>query len=102
MTQWEPPLSPSVWRTSVNTRDMVCQKTGLPPAPWPHTILDHRMYPHKQYRLWNGVALSYDAHKEFHDKYGYRGFTWQNLEDFLGRELAPEQRDILIEITKTI
>jgi hypothetical protein len=51
-----------------------------------HHILNFSDNPKLRFRLKNGITLSRKAHDEFHQKYGKRNNTREQLEEFLTKE----------------
>lgn len=73
------------WRKECFKRDnYTCKKTGVRTGGLcVHHINNFAEYPELQTDINNGVTLSKTAHKEFHDKYGYRNNTMAQLIEFL-------------------
>lgn len=74
------------WRRDIYEKfDYTCQKTGVKGGRLTaHHIYNWADYPELRYRLDNGIALSREAHKEYHSIYGVRNNTAQQLNEFLG------------------
>ena len=74
-----------IWRSGVFARDgYTCQKYGTVGGKLvAHHVLNFSSNPDLRFAIDNGVTLSDKAHQEFHQKYGKRNNTKQQLEDFL-------------------
>lgn len=86
------------WRLKVFERDTFkCQKCcdnsgGNLVA---HHILNYAEYTELRVEVDNGITLCDYCHKDFHDKYGYRNNTREQLNDFLGWEMPiPSEADL--------
>ena len=75
-----------LWREAVFARDnWVCQKCGKRNGSHhPHHILNFADYIELRFVVGNGITFCKECHKEFHDKYGYRKNTRQQIEEFIG------------------
>lgn len=73
------------WRKKVFNRDNYTdQKTGTRGAELhPHHILNFAEYPELRFDINNGITLSKESHIEFHNIYGKRNNTREQLEEFL-------------------
>ncbi len=74
-----------LWRESVFARDnWTCQKYGIEGYRLhSHHIQNFADYPELRFAIDNGITLSEKAHKEFHQLYGKRNNTKEQLEEFL-------------------
>ena len=76
------------WRDAVLYRDgYKCQKLmacGMPVIA--HHINSFKEHPELQLDVNNGITLSVEVHKEFHDKYGKKNNTAEQLNEFLGKK----------------
>jgi hypothetical protein len=74
-----------VWRNKVFTRDNYTDlKTGIRGGKLhPHHILNFSQYPEIRFDVNNGVTLSEESHRSFHQKYGKENNTREQLEEFL-------------------
>jgi len=74
-----------LWREAVFARDnWVCQKHKTKGGKLhPHHIKNFSQYPELRFAIDNGITLSEKAHREFHKRYGSRGNTEEQLQEFL-------------------
>ena len=79
-------LEVKLWRKSCFERDnFTCQKYGVRTGGLVvHHINNFSEFPELQTAIKNGITLSEKAHKEFHDRYGYKHNTKEQLLEFLG------------------
>lgn len=78
-------LEVKLWRKACFERDnFTCQKYGVRTGGLVvHHINNFAEFPDLQTAIHNGITLSNKAHKEFHDRYGYRHNTKEQLLEFL-------------------
>jgi len=78
-----------IWRNSVfELYDYTCQKTEIKGGKIvAHHIQNFEDYPELRLAIDNGIVLSEKSHREFHQKYGKKNNTREQLEEFLGRTL---------------
>lgn len=78
-------LEIKLWRKAIFERDnFTCQKTGIKGGELiVHHINNFAEFPELRTAINNGITLSKESHKEFHDKYGRRNNTREQLEEFL-------------------
>ena len=76
-----------IWRNAVfELYDYTCQKTGERGGKIvAHHIQNFEDYPDLRLAIDNGIVLTEKSHKEFHQKYGTKNNTREQLEEFLGR-----------------
>jgi len=76
-----------LWRKSVFERDnFTCQKYGVRTGGLvAHHINNFSEFSELQTSIENGITLSEQAHKEFHNKYGYRQNNKEQLLEFLNK-----------------
>lgn len=74
-----------LWRESVFARDnWTCQKTGGREGELQaHHIQDFSAHSELRTSISNGITLSEQSHREFHNTYGYRNNTKEQMEEFL-------------------
>lgn len=74
-----------LWRKACFERDnFTCQKTGqIGGNLQVHHINNFADFPELRLAIDNGITLSYDAHKDFHRRYGIKNNTKEQLEEFL-------------------
>ena len=74
-----------LWRKAIFERDLfTCQKTGqLGGELEAHHINNFSQFPELRLALDNGITLSKEVHKNFHQIYGKRNNTRAQLEIFL-------------------
>jgi len=74
-----------LWREAVFARDnYICQKCQAGGEKLhAHHIQNFADYPEVRFAIDNGITLCKKCHKEFHDKYGRRRNTREQLEEFL-------------------
>lgn len=74
-----------LWRKSVFERDnFICQKTGISGGELvAHHIQNFAEFPELRLAIDNGITLSKKSHKKFHDIYGRRNNTKEQLLEFL-------------------
>ena len=74
-----------LFRENVFKRDnYTCRKYGTKGGYLHvHHILNFHSYPELRFDVDNGITLSKKAHKEFHDKYGRKNNTLEQLEEFI-------------------
>jgi hypothetical protein len=77
------------WRRAVFVRDAwTCQKTGTKGGRLhSHHILNFSEYPELRFDVDNGITLSDQAHKDFHNTYGKTNNTVGQIEQFIGRSI---------------
>jgi len=78
------------WKLEVFTRDnFTCQKCkhrnkkGCRKELVAHHKQNFAHYPKLRFLIENGITFCAECHKEFHQKYGYRNNTKEQLEEFL-------------------
>ena len=73
------------WRKSCFERDnFTCQKTGQHGGKLVvHHINNFSEFPELRFEITNGITLSHNAHMEFHNKYGRKNNTLEQLNEFL-------------------
>jgi hypothetical protein len=78
-------LEMRLWRKACYERDnFTCQKYGVRTGGLNvHHINNFSEFPELRTSIENGITLSEKAHKEFHNKYGFRNNTREQLEEFL-------------------
>jgi hypothetical protein len=76
-----------LWRESVFERDnWTCRKTGIKGGYLhPHHIKNFAEYTDLRFNTNNGITLSEEAHRDFHNKYGRKNNTIEQLLEFLGK-----------------
>lgn len=74
-----------LWRGAIFARDnFTCQKYGIRGCVLhAHHIQNFSQYPELRFAIDNGITLSDRAHKEFHQIYGRKNNTREQLEEFL-------------------
>jgi hypothetical protein len=74
------------WRKDIFRKfDYICQKTNIRGGELQvHHIFNWADHPSKRYDPENGIVLSLESHKEFHEIYGVRNNTLEQLNEFLG------------------
>ena len=75
----------SLWREAVFARDnFTCQKCGIKGVYLhPHHILNFAEYPELRFAIDNGITLCKDCHMEFHNKYGRKNNTKEQIIEFI-------------------
>lgn len=78
-------LEYKLWRKACFERDnFTCQKTGISGGELQvHHIKNFAEFPELRFAIDNGITLSKQAHKEFHNIYGRKNNTKEQLEEFL-------------------
>lgn len=78
-------LEYKLWNDAVFARDgYTCQKYGTKGGELhAHHILNFSSHPELRFAINNGITLSKKAHKEFHNKYGNKNNTEEQLLEFL-------------------
>jgi hypothetical protein len=78
-------LEIKLWRKSVFERDgFTCQKTGLKGGSLvAHHINNFSSFPELRTSIENGITLSKESHMDFHNNYGRRNNTKEQLLEFL-------------------
>lgn len=78
-------LEMRLWRKACMERDnFTCQKTGIRGGELQvHHINNFSSFPELRLALDNGITLSKQAHKEFHEKYGKTNNTREQIKEFL-------------------
>lgn len=78
-----------VFREACMIRDnYTCQKTGSKTDLVVHHIKPYLEYPHLAVSVENGITLSQEAHRDFHKRYGKKGNTLLQIEEFIGKKLS--------------
>jgi hypothetical protein len=77
-----------LWREAVFARDnWTCQKTGIKGGKLcAHHINNFADYPELRFAIDNGITLSRKSHDEFHQTYGKKNNTREQLNEFLCKE----------------
>ncbi len=78
-----------LWREAVFARDnWTCQKTGIKGDKLhSHHIYNFSQYPELRFAIDNGITLSEKSHRKFHKKYGIKGNTKEQIEEFLEEDI---------------
>ena len=78
-------LEMKLWRKSVFARDnFTCQKYGTKGGKLiAHHVNNFADFPELRFALDNGITLSEKAHREFHQIYGRKNNTKEQLQEFL-------------------
>ena len=78
-------LEYKLWRDAVFARDgYTCQKTGIKGMDLEaHHILNFANNPELRFAIDNGITFSKEVHKEFHNIYGQKNNTKEQLEEFI-------------------
>ena len=78
-----------LWHEAVFARDnWTCQKYGIRGGRLhAHHIQNFAQYPELRFAIDNGITLSDKAHKEFHDRYGRKNNTKEQLMEFLSKKV---------------
>lgn len=78
-----------LWRKSVFIRDnWTCQKCKVKGIYLhPHHIQNFAQYPELRFIIDNGITLCKKCHMKFHNKYGRKNNTKEQLEEFLNNIL---------------
>jgi hypothetical protein len=74
-----------LWRKAIFERDdFTCQKCGILGGVLnPHHLLNFSDFKELRYAIDNGITLCSRCHKGFHNKYGYRNNTREQIEEFI-------------------
>ncbi len=74
-----------LWREAVFKRDnFICQKTGENTRDLrPHHIQNFSQHPELRFDIDNGITLSDGSHRKFHNIYGNKNNTMNQLQQFL-------------------
>jgi len=74
-----------LWREAVFSRDnWTCLKYGIRGIKiHAHHLQNFSQYPELRFAIDNGITLSEKAHREFHNKYGKRNNTKEQMNEFL-------------------
>ena len=74
------------WRNTIYERDgYICQKCGIKGGSLhPHHILNFNDHIDKRFVVDNGITLCVKHHKEFHNIYGQKNNTREQLNEYLG------------------
>ena len=75
----------NIWRNAVYKRDnFTCQKSGTKGGKLvAHHIKNFAQHPKLRFVISNGITLSKKEHKKFHDIYGKKDNTKQQIKEFL-------------------
>jgi len=73
------------WRKMVFERDnYTCQKTKVRGGNMEvHHILNFSEYTELRFEIFNGITFSEKSHLEFHNKYGWKNNTREQIEEFI-------------------
>ena len=61
----------------------LCEYCGTEYSLQAHHILSFAKFPELRFVVDNGITLSKKMHKEFHNKYGRRNNTKEQIEEFI-------------------
>jgi 5-methylcytosine-specific restriction endonuclease McrA len=77
-----------LWRNACFQRDnFTCQKTNISGGDLEvHHINNFSDFDNLRFDISNGITLSKKSHREFHNKYGYRNNTKEQIIDFLNKK----------------